>query len=132
MKVINLILIVFGVIVGIYVCYLLNFFLLYVGYLIGMVIENLLGSFILGLLIGFFVWKNLKEWIKFGLGVGVCGGFIMYLMFVGDVIFFIQCYLFWGVIYVMVFLVGGIFFVLVGYLCGEVVGKNLVKVYEVK
>ncbi|MDQ0802893.1 fluoride efflux transporter FluC [Priestia megaterium] len=132
MKAINLISIAFGAIAGTYARYLLNLSLLYAGYPIGTVIENLLGSFILGLLTGFFVWKKPKEWIKLGLGVGVCGGFTTYSTFAGDVISLTQRHLFWGAIYVMVSLVGGILLALAGYLCGEAAGKNLVKVHEVK
>ena len=57
MKAINLISIAFGAIAGTYARYLLNLSLLYTGYPIGTVIENLLGSFILGLLTGFLRGK---------------------------------------------------------------------------
>ncbi|MED5242849.1 MULTISPECIES: fluoride efflux transporter FluC [Priestia] len=132
MKAINLISIAFGAIAGTYARYFLNLSLLYTGYPIGTVIENLLGSFILGLLTGFFAWKQPKEWIKLGLGVGLCGGFTTYSTFAGDFVSLTQHYLWGGAIYFIVSLVGGILFALAGYLCGEAAGKNLVKVHEVK
>lgn len=61
MKAINLISIAFGAIAGTYARYLLNLSLLYAGYPIGTVIENLLGSFILGLLTGFLCGKSQKN-----------------------------------------------------------------------
>ena len=42
---------------------------------LGTLIENILGSFLLGLLTGFLLKTTIKEWLNVGLGVGVCGGF---------------------------------------------------------
>lgn len=53
-------------------------------YPVGTLLENLIGSFVLGVLSGIFLIVESREWLKLGLGVGLCGGFTTMSTFGAD------------------------------------------------
>lgn len=71
----NIIAVFIGGALGALLRYYINLGTITMIFPLGTLIENLLGSFLLGLLTGFLLKTTIKEWLKVGLGVGVCGGF---------------------------------------------------------
>ena len=96
----NLLAVATGGAIGTYLRYLIN---LNIESPLGTLIENLIGSFVLGALTAWFLQKRVKEWLRVGLGVGLCGGFttMSTLAFESFLLyerasFFLLC-LYWGV-----------------------------------
>ncbi|MED1602578.1 CrcB family protein [Alkalihalophilus marmarensis] len=71
----NIIAISIGGAIGTTFRYIFNILTLETGYPLGTILENLGGSFLLGFLTAWFIVFKPKEWVKTGLGVGLCGGF---------------------------------------------------------
>ncbi len=87
------------------------------------VIENLSGSFILGFLTGWFIFKIPREWIRTGLGIGLCGGFTTMSTLASDSVFLIIDHMWWlSVLYLMVSVFGGVASAFGGYLFGQWLG----------
>ncbi|TYR79036.1 CrcB family protein [Priestia megaterium] len=122
MKMNNIIAIGVGAIAGTYARYQLNITLLFTGYPLGTLIENIAGSFLLGGLTGFFTYQVPKEWLKLGLGVGLCGGFTTFSTFASDSVSLFSHDIIIAGLYMIVSLLGGIFAALAGYLVGEKIG----------
>lgn len=80
----NVLAVFVGGAVGASLRYWINVGLLGFGFPLGTVVENLLGSFLLGVLSGVFLVVQGREWVKVGLGVGLCGGFTTMSTFGGD------------------------------------------------
>ncbi|MGD7044714.1 FluC/FEX family fluoride channel [Jeotgalibacillus proteolyticus] len=90
------------------------------------VLENLSGSFLLGLLTGFLIHRQTKEWIKLGLGTGFCGGFTTMSTLASDTLFMYSIHSpFHSGIYVAISLFGGIILAYAGVLLGEKWGQRL-------
>ncbi|MBM7702726.1 fluoride efflux transporter FluC [Metabacillus iocasae] len=127
MKIINILAIAVGASVGATLRFKLNMLLLHISYPIGTLIENILGSFLLGFLTAWFSCKAPKEWVKLGLGVGLCGAFTTFSTLASDTVALALAYHFLvSVSYVFVSMFGGILSALVGYLFGV----KLWKVYK--
>ncbi|MDG5471979.1 CrcB family protein [Jeotgalibacillus sp. ET6] len=90
------------------------------------VLENLSGSFLLGLLIGVLIHRPTKEWVKLGLGTGFCGGFTTMSTLASDTLFMNSTYSpFHSGIYVAISLFGGIILAFAGLHLGEKWGQRL-------
>ncbi|BAB06706.1 CrcB family protein [Halalkalibacterium halodurans] len=96
--------------------FLLNTWTLTTGYPYGTLIENIVGSFLLGFLTSWFLVIVPKEWLKKGLGVGLCGGFTTMSTLAADSVLLYSHHPFSSLIYVAASLFGGIGFALLGYL----------------
>ncbi|MGO4888311.1 fluoride efflux transporter FluC [Anaerobacillus sp. MEB173] len=83
----------------------------------GTLLENLIGSLLLGILTGWLVNRQMKEWIKSGIGVGLCGGFTTMSTLAADTMMLYGTsspFLF--VTYIAISMFGGVFFALIGYI----------------
>ncbi|ARK29267.1 fluoride efflux transporter FluC [Halalkalibacter krulwichiae] len=106
--------------------YSLNLLTLETGYPFGTIIENLFGSLLLGFLTAWFLVYVPKEWLKAGLGVGLCGGFTTMSTLAADATFLFQTYKpFEAVMYVIGSVLGGILLALVGYFAGSFLAKKI-------
>ncbi|KIL51174.1 fluoride efflux transporter FluC [Jeotgalibacillus campisalis] len=92
---------------------------------IGTVLENLSGSLLLGLVTGFLVHRQTKEWVKLGLGTGFCGGFTTMSTLASDTLFLSPAHsMAPSVLYVAISLFGGIALAFAGILLGEKWGRK--------
>ncbi|MBU9712306.1 CrcB family protein [Bacillus tamaricis] len=99
--------------------YFLNLYTLFVGYPIGTVIENILGSFLLGILTAWFLNRKSREWVKVGVGVGFCGGFTTMSTLAADSFFLVQeVSILSFLIYLFLSLFGGLTLAFMGLLLG--------------
>ncbi|WP_110113850.1 CrcB family protein [Bacillus sp. CGMCC 1.16541] len=125
MKIVNLIAIAIGGAGGAFLRYKLNVSLLHSYYPVGTLVENVLGSFLLGLLTAYFLHKTPKEWVKLGLGVGVCGGFTTFSTLAADVIdLSLHMSLLSSLLYIVLSLFGGVGSALTGYVLGAELGRR--------
>ncbi len=122
----NLIAIGIGAAIGTISRYWLNLLTLETGYPFGTIIENLFGSFLLGFLTAWFLVFVPKEWVKTGLGVGLCGGFTTMSTLAADSTFLFLTYTpFESAIYVLGSMLGGISLAFIGYLIGRFLAKKM-------
>lgn len=123
----NLISIAAGGAIGTLFRYLLNMYTFTSGYPLGTVIENLLGSFLLGLLTGWVTNITLKEWVKVGIGVGFCGGFTTMSTLAADTsILFSHMGLTHAILYLLISLIGGLALAFLGLSLGDKWSKEKV------
>jgi CrcB protein len=119
----NIVAIAVGAAVGTSLRYYLNLYTLASGYPIGTMIENLSGSFLLGFLTGWFVYKIPRDWVKAGLGVGLCGGFTTMSTLASDSVFLFLGHSWWiSAMYLFGSVLGGVACALAGYLFGQKLG----------
>ncbi|WP_100398126.1 CrcB family protein [Bacillus sp. FJAT-44742] len=117
---VNLISIAIGAIIGTILRYGLNLYTLASGYPYGTIIENITGSLLLGGLTGYFAMRSSKEWVKLGLGVGLCGGFTTFSTLAADSVFvYSDLTLGHAALYVGVTIFGGILTAMIGYILGQ-------------
>ncbi|MDT8862391.1 CrcB family protein [Alkalihalobacillus sp. MEB130] len=117
-----------GAAIGTSFRYYFNLYTLATGYPIGTLVENLGGSLLLGFLTGWFVIKVPREWVKAGLGVGLCGGFTTMSTLASDSVFLFLEHTWWlSALYVLLSVFGGIGCALVGYIMGNRVGERKAK-----
>ena len=110
---------------------MINNYTFVTGYPLGTIIENIVGSFLLGILTGWFVYSSTKEWVKAGLGVGFCGGFTTMSTFAADSLFLYEMYsLTKPLVYIAISMFGGIFTALLGVVVGEALGRSRHRVGE--
>lgn len=87
---------------------------------LGTLLENLLGSFLLGLLIGSIVHLKINEILKTGLGVGFCGGFTTMSTLAADVnSLIINEYWLFVSVYFGTSMFGGVALAFLGYIVAE-------------
>ncbi|MCL7748816.1 fluoride efflux transporter FluC [Halalkalibacter alkaliphilus] len=114
-----------GSAIGTSLRYYLNLYTLATGYPIGTIIENLGGSLLLGFLTGWFIIKVPREWLKAGLGVGLCGGFTTMSTLASDSVYLFLEHTWWlSVVYILLSIFGGIVCALAGYIVGQKAGKR--------
>ncbi|WP_093337513.1 FluC/FEX family fluoride channel [Salibacterium halotolerans] len=70
---------------GTWLRYLVSYQLQF-GFPVGTMVENVSGSLLLGLFSGWFAVKAPKDWVKAGLGVGLCGGYTTFSTFASDAV----------------------------------------------
>lgn len=86
----------------------------------GTLVENILGSFLLGVLTGWFLYIKSAEWVKAGLGVGLCGGFTTMSTLAGDVFLMgSQAMALSTAIYIIASITGGLLFAFIGFVSGR-------------
>ncbi|TWI53941.1 fluoride efflux transporter FluC [Halalkalibacter nanhaiisediminis] len=119
----NIVAIMIGAAVGTSLRYYLNLSTVSTGYPIGTLIENMSGSLLLGLLTGWFIYKVPREWVKTGLGVGLCGGFTTMSTLAADSVSLTVHHTWWlSLIYLVVSVFGGVGSALGGFLLGQKLG----------
>lgn len=100
--------------------YVINIQLITLMFPLGTVLENIIGSFLLGMLTGWVVHVKMNDSIKTGLGVGVCGGFTTMSTFAADFYqLLINHFWFFAGIYIFASVFGGVTLAFLGYLVGE-------------
>ncbi len=122
----NIAAIAVGAVIGTMARYSLNVALLSSSYPYGTLTENIIGSFLLGWLSGFFVYKWPKEWVKNGLTTGLCGGFTTMSTFAADYIGLIMGNMWFKAVFYMFGSVGGgLLCAWGGYRLGQMFGRRL-------
>jgi CrcB protein len=121
----NIMAIGIGAAIGTSSRYWLNLLTLETGFPFGTIIENLFGSLLLGFLTAWFLVFIPKDWLKTGLGVGLCGGFTTMSTLAADATFLYHTYTpFESAMYVLGSMLGGISFALFGYRLGTILAKK--------
>ncbi|ERN54652.1 CrcB family protein [Alkalihalophilus marmarensis] len=126
----NIIAISIGGAIGTTFRYIFNIVTLETGYPLGTIIENLGGSFLLGFLTAWFIVFKPKEWVKTGLGVGLCGGFTTMSTFAADSVLLYSVHIYNTLIYVVISLFGGVVCALAGSVLGTAIAKRKLKTRE--
>jgi CrcB protein len=94
-------------------------------YPIAMLIINYSGSFLLGMLTSALFVKNIRSWLKAGLGTGLCGGFTSMSAFSADTfLLFEKSSLTAAVIYVALSVLGGIALAFLGMWLGSLLRRH--------
>lgn len=100
--------------------YGLNVYTLSSEYPLGTLLENGIGSFLLGMLTGWCLHRKVAEWLRVGLGVGVCGGFTTMSTFAADTFFLAEfASAPMALLYVLLSLFGGVILAMLGMVYGE-------------
>ncbi|RSL34877.1 CrcB family protein [Salibacterium salarium] len=116
----NILAISAGAAVGTYLRYLFNLQTQFTDYPLGTLMENLIGSLLLGLVSGYVAARKPRDWVKAGLGVGVCGSFTTFSTFAADTVgLFLEQNMWVSLFYILITLVGGISLAMAGFLFGE-------------
>jgi CrcB protein len=105
--------------------YLLNQSLLSSSFPLGTILENLVGSFLLGILTAFVLERNISDTWKHGIGVGFCGSFTTMSTFAADTHeLFLNGTLFSLSSYLIGSLAGGICIAFLGMVIGKRIGAR--------
>lgn len=111
--------------------YVLNQVLIFSSFPLGTMLENVIGSFLLGLLTAFVLERNIPTHWKNALGVGFCGSFTTMSTFAADTYqIFLNGTLFSLSLYLVVSLAGGMSLALVGMVAGKKLGNRNGKVMK--
>ncbi|KRL04434.1 fluoride efflux transporter FluC [Liquorilactobacillus oeni] len=95
----------------------------------GTILVNLSGCFLLAFLTYFFLtFKNFSDWLSIGLGTGLIGSFTTFSSYNLDLLKFILLHATGTLIfYLLVSILGGVFFAYTGAYTGTFIGKKLMK-----
>ncbi|UTR13370.1 CrcB family protein [Salipaludibacillus sp. LMS25] len=100
--------------------YMINLHTISLLFPLGTVLENLLGSFLLGMLTGWVAVKAIPVALKEGMGVGFCGGFTTMSTLAADAVFMSGERSFMAAaVYLIISLFGGVLLALTGLRVGE-------------
>ena len=87
---------------------------------LGTLFENITGSFAPGALTGWFLSRQSREWLRLGLGVGICGGFTTMSTFAADsTALLLESRWQPAFIYLLLSVFGGMISALAGFLLGR-------------
>ncbi|WP_339149401.1 MULTISPECIES: CrcB family protein [unclassified Sutcliffiella] len=97
----------------------------------GTLLENIIGSLLLGVLTGWFLYINSAEWVKVGLGVGLCGGFTTMSTLAGDVFLMgSQATALLTGLYLFSSVIGGLLFAFIGIISGRRLAERRLSVHK--
>lgn len=89
------------------------------------VFVNLVGSFLLGIFTGFFIDRQIRDWLKAGIGVGVFGGFTTMSTFAADIYSLsVGFSIIYVAVYLFVSIIGGLFAAFGGLWLGRFIGER--------
>ncbi|MCR6109380.1 CrcB family protein [Bacillus sp. A301a_S52] len=115
-----LVFIFIGGVLGTLLRYAINLQTINLLFPLGTILENLLGSFLLGVLTGWGAVKVLPGAWKEGMGVGFCGGFTTMSTLAADTVFIGgERSIISAAVYLIISLFGGVFLALAGLKAGE-------------
>jgi CrcB protein len=115
-----LVFIFIGGVLGTLLRYAINLQTINLLFPLGTILENLLGSFLLGILTGWGAVKVLPGAWKEGMGVGFCGGFTTMSTLAADTVFIGgERSIISAAVYLIISLFGGVFLALAGLKAGE-------------
>ncbi|QQK76963.1 CrcB family protein [Salicibibacter cibarius] len=101
--------------------YVLN---IWTTYPLGTLIENLLASFLLGGITGWFLIRKAPDWLKAGLGMGFLGSFSTMSTLAAETVFLLQYEVIFSLIYLVTSFFGGVGLALVGMMLGRWIGDT--------
>lgn len=97
----------------------------------GTLLENIIGSLLLGVFTGWFLYINSADWVKAGLGVGLCGGFTTMSTLASDVFLMgSQATAILTALYLSSSVIGGIFFAFIGIVSGRRLAESRLSVHK--
>lgn len=102
--------------------YFLNHLALYSTFPIWTMFENIIGSFLLGILTGYVLVQKLPEHWKNGLGVGLCGSFTTMSTFAFDTYYLFHVY---NLFYVGMYMIGSLLWGVIMAMLGMYAGQKL-------
>ncbi|MEK4563936.1 CrcB family protein [Alkalihalobacillus sp. FSL R5-0424] len=82
------------------------------------------GSLLLGFITGWYLIRSSRQWLKVGLGTGLCGGYTTMSTFAAEGVHLAEASQSTAILYVLISVVGGIFAAGLG----VVLGKRLAEV----
>ncbi|WP_404431646.1 CrcB family protein [Sutcliffiella horikoshii] len=92
---------------------------------VGTLLVNLVGSFVLGAFTGWIMRRKVKEYMKVGFGIGLCGGFTTMSTLAADVFMLeAQSTIFITTIYLFSSIVGGLLLAFLGLILGHSFSKK--------
>lgn len=125
---VNLLSIAIGGALGTLVRFYINHSFSHTLFPLGTLIENISGSFLLGGLTGLFLYLQVREWVRVGLGVGFCGGFTTMSTFAVDTLYLLEGEAHFQLVgYIFGSLFGGLIMAAFGLWLGHLFGKQLFK-----
>ncbi len=127
----NILAVLIGGAMGSLLRYGINLGTLAHGFPFGTLMENILGSFLLGVLTGWFLYIKPAEWVKVGLGVGLCGGFTTMSTLAGDVFLMgSQVNTVLTATYLLSSVIGGLLFAFIGIILGRRLAERRLSIHK--
>ncbi|QQK80010.1 CrcB family protein [Salicibibacter cibi] len=103
--------------------YQFNMWTLFTAYPLGTLMENLLASFLLGGVTGWFFIRKGTDWLKAGVGVGFLGSFSTMSTLAADTVFLLRDDVNFSFVYLAISLFGGVGLALSGMMLGRSIGN---------